>query len=485
MGIVLKQSLNNTIITYIGFAIGAINTLFLYTRFLTDEYYGLVGVILSASAVLMPLLAFGIPNTLVKYYSGFKDSTYKNGFLTLMLILPLFLMLPLALVSYFAYDAIGNFLSDENPIVKGYVWYIFIIGMSMAYFEIFYAWAKVQMKSIFGNFLKEVFTRLGVTALLVLVYFEWISVDVFLLCLVGLYVLRMLLMKIYAYKLRMPVLSFKLPTNTKTIIQYSALIILGGSAAVVLLEVDKVMINQFIKIENVAYYSVAIFIATVISVPSRAMHQIVYPLTAEILTKKDHGALKDLYQRSALTLFIISGLIYLLIILNLEELYTLLSDDYSKGYLVVFLIGLAKVYDAVLGNNNAILYNSDYYKMLLILGVFLAIITILFNMWLIPEYELIGAAIASFSAIFIYNTLKLIFVKTRFGILPFSTAMFKVLLVLGVLGIVFYAISIPFHPILSILIKSVAIVIIYTWMLYRFKLSEDVSGILDKYLKNK
>ena len=75
------------------------------------------------------------------------------------------------------------------------------------------------------------------------------------------------------------------------------------------------MINHYIKIENVAYYSVAIFIATVISVPSRSMHQITYPLTAEILNKNDKQELKSLYQRSALTLFIVSGLIYILIIL--------------------------------------------------------------------------------------------------------------------------------------------------------------------------
>ena len=59
MGIVFKQSLSNMVITYIGFAIGAINTLFLYARFLTDTYYGLVGVILATSAILMPVLALG------------------------------------------------------------------------------------------------------------------------------------------------------------------------------------------------------------------------------------------------------------------------------------------------------------------------------------------------------------------------------------------------------------------------------------------
>ena len=47
MGIVLKQSLKNTFFIYLGFAFGGINTLFLYTRFLEDEYYGLVTFLLS------------------------------------------------------------------------------------------------------------------------------------------------------------------------------------------------------------------------------------------------------------------------------------------------------------------------------------------------------------------------------------------------------------------------------------------------------
>jgi len=68
MGIVLKQSLKNTVITYIGFAIGAINTLYMYVQFLGDTYYGLVGYVLSAANIMMPLMAFGVHNTLVKYF---------------------------------------------------------------------------------------------------------------------------------------------------------------------------------------------------------------------------------------------------------------------------------------------------------------------------------------------------------------------------------------------------------------------------------
>jgi len=109
--------------------------------------------------------------------------------------------------------------------------------------------------------------------------------------------------------------------------------------------------------------------------------------------------------------------------------------------MVVVLIGVVKVYDALLGNNNAILYNSDYYKTLMLMGVFLAVCTILFNMWLIPTYGLMGAAFATFLSVSIYNTIKLVFVKVKFHMLPFSIDVVKVVLLLTVLGGVFYFIQ--------------------------------------------
>jgi len=281
----------------------------------------------------------------------------------------------------------------------------------------------------------------------------------------------------------MPELNFRFPTNIRAILNYSVLIILGGSVAVIILEIDKVMLNQYIQIENVAYYGVAIYIATTIIVPSRAMHQITYPLTAEILNKKDQSALKSLYQKSSLTLFIASGILFVLIITNLNELFLVLPEEYRDGFTIVFLIGLTKVYDSLLGNNNAILYNSDYYRTLLGMGVLLAILVVLLNIWLIPTLGLNGAALATFIAIVIYNTLKLVYVKSKFDILPFTLETLKVLGLLMVLGSVFFLVTLPFHPIVNILLKSALTVMLYLVILYRFKISEDVYAMLAKFLK--
>ena len=245
------------------------------------------------------------------------------------------------------------------------------------------------------------------------------------------------------------------------------------------------MINQFVKIENVAYYGVAVYIATVIIVPSRAMHQITYPLTAELLNTGDSFGLETLYKKTSLTLFIASGILFLLIVLNLEDVYLLLPENYRDGFYIVFFIGMAKVFDSLLGNNNSILYNSKYYKTILIFGVGLAALTIVLNLLLIPIYGIEGAALASFVSILLFNLTKLIFVKLKFGMLPLTKSTFKVFATLVLLGVLFSVFNFDFHPIVNILLKSAFVVIMYLGILYRFEISEDISGILSKWLRKR
>ena len=485
MGIVANQSFKNTITTYLGFAIGAVNTLFLYTHFITDTYYGLVAFILSTANIMMPLMAFGTHNTIIKFYSTFKTKRSLNSFLTVMLALPLVIVIPLGLIGYTCNNFIGNLLSHENNIVKDYVWYIFIAAVAMAYFEVFFAWAKAQLQTVFGNFMKEVFHRLAIMGLLFAVFLDYLTVDEFIRSVIIVYVLRMLVMMFYAFIIRLPVFTLKRIDNLGSIIKYSALIIIAGSVATLILDIDKFMLGQYIAIKEVAYYSVAIFIATVIAVPLRSMHQIMLPLTAQYLNNGNKSALKDLYKRSSLNLYVICGFIFILIIININELYLIIPAEFRGGLLVVFLVSAAKLSDTLLGNNNAILFNSDYYRMVLVFGVVLAILTILLNMIFIPLYGINGSALATFIAILVYNTIKIMFVKQKFNMLPFTqnTLKMSILIVIFILG--FYFWDFPFHPILNILLKSALSGLLYAIVVFRMNVSEDISSILKKYLRIK
>jgi len=484
MGIVLNQSLRNTIITYIGFGIGGISTLFLFPPILGKTFYGLSNYILSAANVIMPLFAIGMQNTLVKFYSQCKSEKEKNQFLSFTVLFPILLIIPILLIGLFFYDEIVFFVTKKNPIVKTFIWLIPFVALCMAYFEIFYAWARVHMHSVFGNFIKEVGLRSFSLLALLALYFKWITAVDFIYLTAGIYFVAFLATMFYAFRIRKPVFELGIPHNVKDILVYTFYIILSGSVANLLLDGDKLMLNQYMKIENIAYYSVATYIALVISVPSRAMHQIVYPITAKLMHDNKHDELNDLYKKTSINLQIVGGFVMLCIFVNINQLYEIVPKDYSGGIGVVFTIGLSKYFDLILGNNNAIIFNSKYYRAVLFLGVGLVVLTVILNMIFIPLYGIFGSAFATLLSITCYSVAKLLFVVKRMHLYPFSKQTLQSIAITFVVFILFYFWKFPINPIIAIGLKSILVTIVYIYINYKFVISPEINQTLDKLLVN-
>ncbi len=483
MGIVLNQSLKNTIITYIGFAVGGVSTLFLFPPILGKTYYGLSNYILSCANVIMPLFAIGMQNTLVKFYSQCKTEKEENQFLSFTVLFPLVLCIPLIFIGLFFYDDIVSFLTKKNPIVREYIYLIPFMGLCMAYFEIFYAWARVHMHSVFGNFIKEVGLRLFSVVGLLGIYFKWITAIDFIYLTAVIYFVAFLVTMLYAFKVKKPVFQFSIPHNVKAILEYTFYIILSGSVANLLLDGDKIMLNQYMDIGNIAYYSVATYIALVISVPSRAMHQIVYPITAKLMHENKHDELNDLYKKTSINLQLVGGFVMLCIFVNIDQLYEMLPKDYAGGIWIVFIIGISKYFDLILGNNNAIIFNSKYYRMVLFLGLMLVFFTIVLNRIFIPLYGITGSAIATLLSITIYSVAKLMFVVKRMHLYPFTTQTLYSISITVVLFVLFYFWQFPFHPIIGIGLKSILVTVLYVYLNYKFVISVEINRFLDDIFK--
>ncbi|PZX94201.1 lipopolysaccharide biosynthesis protein [Flavobacterium aquariorum] len=482
MGIVLNQSLKNTIITYIGFGIGAINTLYLYPIFLGATYYALTNYILSAANVIMPLFAIGMQNTLVKFYAQYQTEKERSQFLSFTVLFPLLMCIPLAIIGFFFFDDILAFVSKKNPVVKTFILLIPFTGLCMAYFEIFYAWARVHMHSVFGNFIKEVGLRLFSLITLIGVYYHWITVVQFVYVTAGIYLLALIVTMFYAFYIKRPVFQFVIPENVKDILVYTFYIILSGSVANLLLDGDKIMLNQYMKIENIAYYSVATYIALVISVPSRAMHQIVYPITAKLMHENKHDELNNLYKKTSINLQIVGGFVMLCIFVNINQLYELVPKDYSGGITVVFMIGLSKYFDLILGNNNAIIFNSKYYRAVLFLGVGLVVLTVVLNMIFIPLFGIIGSAFATLLSITCYSLAKLLFVVKRMHLYPFTKQTLYSIGITFVVFLLFYYWKFPINPLIAIGLKSILVTIVYVFINYKFVVSPEINQTLDKVM---
>lgn len=495
MGIVLKQSFKNTLFIYLGFAFGGINTLFLYTRFLKDEYYGLVTFLLATSNLLMPLIALGIHHTIVKFFSSYFTKVEKDKFLSSVLFLPLLIAIPMGFFGNLFYQEISTYLSVENLIIKEYTFVIYLVAFTTAYFEVFYAWAKVQFQSVFGNIIKELWNRVVVMILLFGVYFEFLTKAEFIYYLTAAYFLRMFVMMFYAFSLYFPKFTFARPDNFNEIARFSLYIILAGSAGAIILDIDKFMIPGKESLEKAAYYSVAVFIGSFIEAPSRAMLNILQPLTSKTLNEKNHKEVASLYKKSSINLLLISGFFFVLINANVNQLFSLLPKEYAGGALVVLMISILKLYNGFLGNNGAIINNSKFYKITLPLSLSMAFSVYFLNKLFYYELDLgtNGLALATLIVILVANTFKLLFVKSKFSMTPFTDKSWLMILIVTGLYLLFnfwdfpisdiYLFKIPVHPIINILLKSILITIIYVFLVIKLNVSTEITSLSKRFYK--
>jgi O-antigen/teichoic acid export membrane protein len=480
MGIVFKQTSWNIVTITVAILIGGINTLYFYPEFLREQYYGLVVFLLATSNLLQPLMSFGAQHTIIKFFSSFKNIKEKDEFLSSIIFLPLFFILPVCFLVVQFHDLIAEFLSVKNPIIKSYVWVIFLVSFATSYFEVFYAWSRVQFKSIFGNILKEIYPRIAVFILLFLVSIDILTKENFVWWLTGLYYIRLIIMIIYSLFLYTPKFSVKIPNNFKEILLYSIYILLAGSAASFLIDIDKYMIPQKQAISQTAYYAVAVFIATVVEIPGRAMFQIINPLVAKALNEENFVELKNLYKQSSENLLIVCGLFFLLINLNIDSFYMLLNNqEYSDASLVVLIISSAKLIQMSFGCGPAILATSKFYKITLPFSIAMAVSVYFLNDYLIDLYGINGAAISTFIVLLIFTVLKIIYIRYKVKLQPFNFNSIKIFT--SILLIYFFNsyINLELSPLIEIIIRSVIILMTYVIIIYFFGLSKKMKDLLN------
>ena len=298
------------------------------------------------------------------------------------------------------------------------------------------------------------------------------------------YYIRLLIIIIYSLKIHTPRFSFTIPPVVTKIIFYSFLIFLSGAASSIILDIDKSMIASLITADDVAYYSVALFIAAVIEAPGRAMFQITSPLVSDAINSKNNIYLKNLLVKSSKNLLIVSGGLFLLINLNLIDFYDFVKQPkYAVAIGVVGIVSSGKLYSMSIGCLNNIISNSKYYPFVFWFSILSAIIAIILNFILIPMYGIIGAAYATLFVIIFINTLKLILVAVNFNIYPYSLETIKIAFAIFVAYLFVSYINLDFNSFINILIRSSLIVLIYSILTYFLGLTREINNQIKKFLK--
>ncbi len=489
MGVIIRQSIVTTIISYVGVAIGYVNLLYLYPRFLSPEQVGLMRTVQDSAILMAQFAQFGLAQSIIRYFPKFIGQvTDGKNFINIILLagvgaFGVFLMV------FFTFEQpiLGYFQTNAREFIhySGLALWLTFITVITTLLEVY---SRSLLKNILPNLLKEIVVRV-LLAIIVLMYFKGLltfpqvmisSVLIYVFCLL------ILLGSLAAeghlqFSVRFNLLD---PALRKELIRFSLLSFAGTAGLIIIGKVDSLMVAGLLGLAPVAIYTTSFYMATVIEIPKRAMTQVATPLISRGFEKNDHAEIHNIYHKTALNQFLLGTLLLIGIAANLDSIFMLMpkGEIYQAGKWVVIIVGTGKLVDMLFGPSSEIIVYSKYYWFNIVLIILLAVIIITANNILIPAYGITGAAIGAALTLAIFNSVKFIFIWAKLKLQPFSMAFVKVALIGGASWAVHLVIPRLDAVIPDMMVRSAAIAAVFGALSLGLKVSPDVNNMARKAL---
>lgn len=486
MSSIRKQSAYSSLFIYAGFAIGAINILWLFPdqRFFSTEEFGLSRLLLDVAILLSTACTLGSLNVTFKFFPFYQSylPKDKNDLPMISIIITSLGCLLFALIMPQLEPFLLRKFGGRSPLFVDYFYLVYPFTISMAFFSLMEAYAWSLQHTILSNFLKEFLSRLLTTALITLLIFGIIDgFRLFIHLYAILYgVLAILLFSYFRYKKEFPLhwgfssVSFRL---------WPRMLVLGSSFFMsAMLNIlartnDTIIIASQSKggLVDTAIFVISTYLVTLMDVPQRSLISAATSQISIAWKEKDTEKIGRLYRKTALNLLIAAVGILGLLLINAQNLVSFLGPTYQPLPMLILVLGLARMIDLGTGLNAQIMTLSKYWKIDLLTNVFFVIASILLNYGLTIRMGVMGPAWGGLIAVILFNLLRFFFLWKLFNMQPFSKQNLIVLLIGLIIFLFINSIPLIANLYLDVAIKSLLFIAGYGSAILLFKVSPDIN----------
>lgn len=483
MGVVIKQSFWGTLITYLGVAVGYINTLYLRPEFFEMEEIGLFTLITANAMMISPICSLGMGASFIKFFPALKDE-FRNQFFTFQFTITLFANVMVIIAGFLLKEWIAGIYAESAP---QYIQYLFITGVVIvvnSLFDLFFSYSRSILKVVFPSFLREIFLRIGSIFLVVGYALNWFSFDwaVYGLGITyGLVFILLYLQLVISHHFRFDFNFSQISADWKKRLFRFAFYSMGlaGSFAI-LNNATYSQVSSLLGPAANGIFTTCFFIGVIVEMPRRNMAKVMSPIISSEFEKQNMKEVDSLYKRSSITMSVIGILLFMGIITNLNDLFVFIpkGEQFETGFWVVTMVCAAKLVLMASSFPGEIINYSPLYRYNLIFQVGAAVMIVVMNQLVIPIWGLTGAGISYFAIITLHVIVKILFVQKYFHIQPFILAHIKLILAGLVIGALAWFWHPPTHPAIAIILRSIAITLVFIYLIYRLRISDDINKLI-------
>ncbi len=485
MGIIIKQSIKGSIWSYLGLVVGYVNVGILMPMFFLTEQIGLVQLFIALSAIFTNFSTLGFGSVINRMFPIFRDKNNANhGFLFLLVSVGMIGFI-ISLVAFFIFKPhIIESNIEKSPLLIEYIVLLIPLFFFRILFRLLENYNKVLYDAVTGQFWGGFIHKIINLILTVLFALEILSFGYFIYGYIislsmPLVPIIITLIKRNEFNL-IPKIDFLTPKLIKEMLIVASFGLINGLSGTLTNNIDKLLINNYLSLKEVGIFSVCALFATVIMIPSRSTVNISVGIIAQSWKDKNLEQINRIYTKASLTQTIIGTLIFIGIIINLDNIFNILPSDYETGRSVLIYYSLGILFMTSSTNSATIISTSKFYKSLTIIIILQIVITVILHMLLIPIWGIKGAAISVLFT-YLYRTIALVgFIKHKFGFFCYKIQHILVLLIAFISLFIAYILPTIENLFFNVLFKSLAVTIIYSGLILRFKISVDINNLFLK-----
>ncbi len=494
MGIIESQGIKGSVYSYIGVVIGFITAGILMPNILEQDEIGVLEMLVTWASIFATLATLGINSVTNRLFPYFRDSKANhNGYFSILsLVLVLGLALSIGLYLILKPVIIQDSL-EESALLINYIDLIIPLMIFTAVFMVVDIYYAVLYNAVKGIFLKDFLQRLFILATLLFFYFRVFDFSGLVMAYVGALSLPgiLILMSLtrdgeFVFKSPRSAITSDLAKSMASVAAFGIVVTFGNS---LIQYVDRIMINSMLGLTDVGFYRVLFFYGTLVVIPLRPLSKISAVIVAQSWKDNKLDEVNTVYKKSTIDQLIIGLLVFVGIWGNIDNVLHILPEEYADGKFVVFFIGLSNVFVMAAGVSGAIISTSPHYKVLTIFIIIFGLLVVITNFIFIKAFGIVGAAAASALSVFAYSMMRVLFLKNKYQMQPFSL---RHLLIVGI-GVLSYLASILIPDlvnenakiitlVMDIALRSGAILLVFLSLIYFFRLSPDLHRFVGKII---
>ena len=418
MGVIAKQSIRGTIVTYLGIAVGVVTTFFVLTRFLTTEEIGLARVLIDAAMLFIGLAQLGTNASIIRFYPYFKekDSHEDHGFFFWALVVPFIGFILFALIYWACRVPLGAWFGDKSPLFVEYYYFVLPLAFFMLYQTICESTCNVLMHIVVPRAVRELIIRVGLLAIYLLYAFRVISMDGLVIGICINYAVAALINLCYFFSLQKinltPDWTF-LRANPQLIrryLIYTGFLILSAVTSVLAPTLSSFFVTAKMGLDSTGIFAIATYMAVMVSVPNRSVMAISSPQLARAIKEQNSEECSFLIRQVTRNMLLIGGFILLAIWVNIDLIFHILPNGttFAQAKDVVLILGVSQLILGTFSICLTALNYSRFFAISLILSVILTVSALLLNNYLVPLYGMQGAALSNLLSYGLYMALTII-----------------------------------------------------------------------------